>query len=1088
MMSAAKLTTANGSIHDYYSADDYYSQESTILEGDSQLKDNLLATNRAPSLWHGKLARDFDLKGAVDKDTMDKLTHGILPDGTQMQGRINEDGEKVNDPGRDLTLSAPKSFSILTEVLGIEELKKLDENAVKQTLDHIEENYSYTRVKINGKVHKQLTKNLLFATYTHNTSRNLDPNRHTHCIALNVTKKEDGSYRTVHYDPIFDDYKHLGLIYRSNLAYNLQKEGYAIEVTNQEHGFFEIRGFPKEIIDKFSSRRREIEEQANKLGVNSAKAKQIAALLTRDQKVDVANHILKEDWNNTLKQEIKKLDKSIDTEKIDISNLDQIFRSSLHKNWNQSITDKAKEKLANLFVKAPKADQNYISRPSSEAKSSIQKAIKTLCERNSIFTEKDLREAALKDSLGKSTLEHIDKEIVRLKNNKSLIITAEIGHKNHLGSKTSLREELKIIDIAKESLKHNNYKPAIFEKEELKTTLSSNHNFKYHNLTEGQKKAIDLILTTKNPTIAIQGYAGTGKTTMLKAASELMAIKNKSFFGLAPQGSALIELQSIGIKSQTLQSFLQEYTGVAEGRGTQKFITKKQEEFKDKIIIVDEASQIGNKQMIYFNNIANRFDVKSSLMGDSKQLGAVEAGNPFYQMQKHGLKTAIMGDIVRQKNTRLKSAVYDVINASNPININKGYIKQAFSKIDNIIEVKLDEKEIQEDKKYTRVSNKDHLQKLKNKDDLMAKIAHKTASNYCQLSPEQRNNTLLLTISNKSRIRINNEIRKQLKKSGELVKSSVVTKEVLINKALQDELKRNINSYDKGDILRFNKALKSAAGKIEIMRDKYYQVFEKDVKNNHIYLTELKENNKKASSIKDKIASLFTPTNKTVIFDPNKMGSRKSSVEVYNKEQKEFLIGEKINFTRGFISKGITNSMSGVITDVSDNSVTIKTANKEITLKNTDSPIKHIDYGYAFTANRAQGMTVDNVMAVLESYHSQLTSQKPFYVEISRARNNVTLIMDDKKKVIDRLEKETGEKVSIIEAIKHKEDIVKRAATRTDKLNHNLVKTPYSKKTDDKAIEKTKYLIPEFPDHEVQERFKEAINENLINSDLKNLD
>src|SRR5690606_26954192 len=104
------------------------------------------------------------------------------------------------------------------------------------------------------------------------------------------------------------------------------------------------------------------------------------------------------------------------------------------------------------------------------------------------------------------------------------------------------------------------------------------------------------------------------------------------------------------------------------------------------------------------------------------------------------------------------------------------------------------------------------------------------------------------------------------------------------------------------------------------------------------------------------------------------------------------------------------NSMSGVITDINDKAITIKTVKgkqeKYITLRNTDSAIKHIDYGYAFTANRAQGMTVDNVIAVLESYHSDLTSQKPFYVEISRARENVTLIMDDKKKIIDRLEKE----------------------------------------------------------------------------------
>src|SRR5690606_40428776 len=115
MLSAAKLTTSNGSIHSYYSADDYYSQslspdnkeiiqdqEQNYLSEFNSLevsdKSNLNKSNRAPSFWYGKLTKDFNLTGEVDKQNMDNLTHGILPNGVEMQGRINENGEKFNDP------------------------------------------------------------------------------------------------------------------------------------------------------------------------------------------------------------------------------------------------------------------------------------------------------------------------------------------------------------------------------------------------------------------------------------------------------------------------------------------------------------------------------------------------------------------------------------------------------------------------------------------------------------------------------------------------------------------------------------------------------------------------------------------------------------------------------------------------------------------------------------------------------------------------------------------------------------------------------------------------------------------------------
>ena len=64
-----------------------------------------------------------------------------------------------------------------------------------------------------------------------------------------------------------------------------------------------------------------------------------------------------------------------------------------------------------------------------------------------------------------------------------------------------------------------------------------------------------------------------------------------------------------------------------------------------------------------------------------------------------------------------------------------------------------------------------------------------------------------------------------------------------------------------------------------------------------------------------------------------------------------------------------------------------------------------------------QGRTVDNVIAVMEAKHPKLSTQKSFYVEISRARHNAELVTDDAKELRETLEAATGERVSALEGI-----------------------------------------------------------------------
>ena len=90
---------------------------------------------------------------------------------------------------------------------------------------------------------------------------------------------------------------------------------------------------------------------------------------------------------------------------------------------------------------------------------------------------------------------------------------------------------------------------------------------------------------------------------------------------------------------------------------------------------------------------------------------------------------------------------------------------------------------------------------------------------------------------------------------------------------------------------------------------------------------------------------------------------------------------------------------------------------RTLELGKNDPQLRHIDHAWASTVHAFQGRAVDNVITVMEAKHPKLSTQKSFYVEISRARHNAELVTDDAKTLRETLEAATGERVSALEGI-----------------------------------------------------------------------
>ncbi len=143
---------------------------------------------------------------------------------------------------------------------GDKRLEEAHRIAVSRTIDLIESRYATTRIN------KQpvQTDNLIVAKWHHDTSRELDPHLHTHCLIMNCTQGPDGKWRSISNKPFYQNKILLGQIYRNELALECRKLGYEIEPHPKE--LFEIKGYTREQIEGFSKRHEQIKNKLEEIG------------------------------------------------------------------------------------------------------------------------------------------------------------------------------------------------------------------------------------------------------------------------------------------------------------------------------------------------------------------------------------------------------------------------------------------------------------------------------------------------------------------------------------------------------------------------------------------------------------------------------------------------------------------------------------------------------------------------------------------------------------------------------------------------------------------------------------------------------
>jgi hypothetical protein len=143
---------------------------------------------------------------------------------------------------------------------------------------------------------------------------------------------------------------------------------------------------------------------------------------------------------------------------------------------------------------------------------------------------------------------------------------------------------------------------------------------------------VEKILRSRDFITLFRGGAGTGKSFALKEVEQGLTAASRPVVVLAPQRQQVQDLQADGLKANTLASFLQEKQ-LAKGA----------------VVIVDEAGQIGARQMADLFCVVRANQGRLILSGDSRQHGSVAASDALRAIEKHsGLKPAVIQTIRRQ--------------------------------------------------------------------------------------------------------------------------------------------------------------------------------------------------------------------------------------------------------------------------------------------------------------------------------------------------------------------------------------------------------------------------------------------------------
>ncbi|HYU53023.1 MAG TPA: MobF family relaxase, partial [Gemmatimonadaceae bacterium] len=449
---------------------------------------------RVVGRWMGRGAELLGLGGEVKSGDFEALRQGLEP-ATGKFLRQRKSADRVASDGTtrshgrhlyDFTISAPKSVSIMAILGADNRLIDAHENAVAEALQALEA-HAATRVRQGRANSDRTTGNLVIAVYQHDTSRELDPQLHTHAVAANLTDGAEGRWKALQASGIYERRSYLTEVYRNALAQEMRRLGYEIENRRNAMGRdcgFEIRGISDELLAKYSKRSRQRDEAINEFVAKKGRqpTDNEIAVLVRESRAD---------------------------------KLIEISTNEVRSRQRERLTPEETRSLAGLRCESHARVASAVTLDSAEP--SLRYAENHVFERVSVARDHEILAEALRHGRGRIRHEELKSMLTQQESSGAILRNG-----NEIATAASLQREREMVDCVNRGI-------GGFER------LGGDNQFVVSDrLRPEQKAVVEVVLNSRDRAVNIGGAAGTGKTATLQELRRGLVESGHEVLALAP--------------------------------------------------------------------------------------------------------------------------------------------------------------------------------------------------------------------------------------------------------------------------------------------------------------------------------------------------------------------------------------------------------------------------------------------------------------------------------------------------------------------------------------------------------------------------
>ncbi|MGS5499889.1 conjugative transfer relaxase/helicase TraI [Citrobacter sp. SL156] len=484
-------------------------------------------------------------------------------------------------------------------------------------------------------------------------------------------------------------------------------------------------------------------------------------------------------------------------------------------------------------------------------------------------------------------------------------------------------------------------------------------------LTTGQRAATRTVLENTDRFMAIQGYAGVGKTTQFRAVMGALNTLSESVrpqvIGLGPTHRAVHEMRGAGVEARTLASFLSE-TRLAIQAGETP-------DFRNVLFLTDESSMVGNRDMAELYQLVAAGGGRMVSSGDTAQLQAISTGLPFRLVQQRSaIDTVVMQEIVRQ-TPALRPAIESII---------AGQVDTSLRQVDDVspqqvprqegawvpgnsvMEIRAPKKGQEQDTPAADEQTLTPEQLSLVRTDIIEAIR----DDWMGRTPEAQRQTLVVAELNADRHAINDAIHTARHEKGD-TGAEERTFTVLEPLRVPD------------NALRAAETFAEYTDVVAMMNERYWTVAEVDTQ--------------------DAVVTLRNADGESVLISPQQNTAQ--DISLFTPRDLTISQGDRVRFTRSDTDRGyVANSLWEVAGFTDDGAIRFRQGDQEkIVDPQAVTEDRHIDLAYALTVYGVQGASERFAIALTgtEGGRKRMASLESTYVTLSRAKEHVQVYTDD---------------------------------------------------------------------------------------------